>query len=304
MLLDRDSIYKTRKRAKFFLSSRLVDRRRINLGGLRKLADFSFDVPLYSSSDSLGKVANRLMKSFEKIDSSNLHVIFVNIDLAPHLKSIFTKLQDSFDGIYIIDTRDQSLTQKPDWVGSKATWAAPHIQDPESSSGLCIPVGLEERRRLENNLPLPNRSKSKLMKILVGPFAVTHPNRANLMCKSNTPVIDVYRDRVNSLKYGMMIQKYSFVLCPRGNGIDTHRVWETLCANNIPIVEDSEWAGYFRRLGFPFVILENLEEVWSWDAKTISKIYFENASRLSHTKTLLSNVFWFNHIQTFSNKKP
>ena len=303
MLLDRDSIYKTRKRAKFLLSSRLVDRQRINLGGLRKLADFSFDIPLYSNLGSLDKVALRLTKSFENADINNLHVVYVNIDLAPHLKTIFAKLQHSFDGVYIIDTRDQSLSQKPDWVGSKATWAAPHIQDPESSTGLCIPVGLEERRRLENNSPLPNRSQRKLMKILIGPFALTHPKRANLMCKSNTPIIDVYPDRVNSLKYGRMIQKYSFVLCPRGNGIDTHRVWETLCANNIPIVEDSEWARYFRRLGFPFVILENLEEIWSWDAKKINQVYFENTSRLSQTKTFLSNVFWLNHIQTFSNKK-
>jgi len=33
------------------------------------------------------------------------------------------------------------------------------------------------------------------------------------------------------------IRNHTFVLCPRGNGIDTHRVWETLYMGSIPIVK-------------------------------------------------------------------
>ena len=32
------------------------------------------------------------------------------------------------------------------------------------------------------------------------------------------------------------IRKHRFVLCPEGNGFDTHRLWETLYCNRIPIV--------------------------------------------------------------------
>lgn len=32
------------------------------------------------------------------------------------------------------------------------------------------------------------------------------------------------------------LRNHSFVLCPRGNGVDTHRVWETLYMGSIPIV--------------------------------------------------------------------
>jgi hypothetical protein len=32
------------------------------------------------------------------------------------------------------------------------------------------------------------------------------------------------------------IRNHKFVLCPRGNGIDTHRLWETLYMGSIPIV--------------------------------------------------------------------
>jgi hypothetical protein len=33
------------------------------------------------------------------------------------------------------------------------------------------------------------------------------------------------------------IRNHTFVLCPRGNGIDTHRLWETLYMGSIPIVK-------------------------------------------------------------------
>ena len=32
------------------------------------------------------------------------------------------------------------------------------------------------------------------------------------------------------------IRNHAFVLCPRGNGVDTHRLWETLYMGSIPIV--------------------------------------------------------------------
>jgi hypothetical protein len=36
------------------------------------------------------------------------------------------------------------------------------------------------------------------------------------------------------------LRTYDFVLCPRGNGIDTHRLWETLYMGGIPVVRRSE----------------------------------------------------------------
>lgn len=62
-------------------------------------------------------------------------------------------------------------------------------------------------------------------------------------------VFDMFKD-FNDIKIGSIENsidgrrkfleeiKYSkFVLCPRGNGIDTHRLWETLYMGSIPIVK-------------------------------------------------------------------
>jgi len=46
---------------------------------------------------------------------------------------------------------------------------------------------------------------------------------------------------------------------PPGNGIDTHRVWETLLVGGIPIVEKNDLYTEFTRQGVPLIMLDNWE---------------------------------------------
>jgi hypothetical protein len=50
------------------------------------------------------------------------------------------------------------------------------------------------------------------------------------------------------------LQEHKFVLCPPGNGKDTHRAWESLYFGAIPVVEDSAMNRYFSTL-FPMVVV-------------------------------------------------
>jgi len=56
------------------------------------------------------------------------------------------------------------------------------------------------------------------------------------------------------------LRSHVFVLCPRGNGRDTHRLWETLYMGSIPIVEEDLALEDFREL-FPICFVKNWEEV-------------------------------------------
>jgi hypothetical protein len=49
------------------------------------------------------------------------------------------------------------------------------------------------------------------------------------------------------------IRNHKFVLCPRGNGIDTHRLWETLYMGSIPIVQNHIAYSNFKDLPICFV---------------------------------------------------
>ena len=42
---------------------------------------------------------------------------------------------------------------------------------------------------------------------------------------------------INPANYYFELPKYKFVICPEGNGLDTHRLYEALMAGCIPIVE-------------------------------------------------------------------
>jgi hypothetical protein len=40
-------------------------------------------------------------------------------------------------------------------------------------------------------------------------------------------------------EFWQTLNEYAFVICPFGNGLDTHRTWEVLCLGRIPIVQKS-----------------------------------------------------------------
>lgn len=55
------------------------------------------------------------------------------------------------------------------------------------------------------------------------------------------------------------IKKSNFVLCPRGNGIDTHRLWETLYMGSIPIVKRERAHHLFYDL--PILFVDSWEQI-------------------------------------------
>jgi len=54
---------------------------------------------------------------------------------------------------------------------------------------------------------------------------------------------------------------HEFALCPRGNGIDTHRFWESLYLDVIPIVERSTHVEYWQASGLPLLAIDDWSEV-------------------------------------------
>jgi|LauGreDrversion4_2_1035121.scaffolds.fasta_scaffold12789_5 hypothetical protein len=55
------------------------------------------------------------------------------------------------------------------------------------------------------------------------------------------------------------IRNHEFVLCPRGNGVDTHRLWETLYMGSIPIVKNDIAHSGWQDL--PILFINNWNEI-------------------------------------------
>ena len=93
----------------------------------------------------------------------------------------------------------------------------------------------------------------------------------------------------------------AFVLCPPGNGYDTHRAWEALCLGRIPIIQDLPINEVYRDLPvwivsdwnhFAQLTVDDLKRVWS-DMVSKWKEYKWQKLRLQ---------YWKNYIQHIQNE--
>lgn len=72
-------------------------------------------------------------------------------------------------------------------------------------------------------------------------------------------------------RFLQQVASHRFVLCPRGNGVDTHRVWEALYLKSIPIVRRSQAMSFFDDL--PILFVDRWEE--ALDAGLLARAYDE-----------------------------
>jgi hypothetical protein len=99
--------------------------------------------------------------------------------------------------------------------------------------------------------------------VLLNINKTTHPERSYVFDKfSKESYVTVSLPDVSMegrKKYLIDIASHDFVLCPRGNGIDTHRLWETLYMERIPIVIYTDAHASF--IGLPILFINSWDEL-------------------------------------------
>jgi len=63
----------------------------------------------------------------------------------------------------------------------------------------------------------------------------------------------------SQLNYIKELSKYTYAICPEGNGLDTHRFWEALFLQTIPIVVRNPLVEQIQSSGIPCILID------SWD---------------------------------------
>jgi len=297
----RDEMFRQRQKARLYLTRNFVDRDRLNLGAFRDFCDLDVSIPLYAEIERVHK--QKLNEELISRFHSGVRLIFIDFRLTSLLNLFLGVIYKRFDGTFIIDTADLSVQVQPNWVGPSASWAAAHIPDPEESTGTLLPLGVEDARWSKNNLPwlFPNRLR-KVPKILVGPFGPTHQSRRELSMLHSINNVVVLRKRLSPARYSHQSSKYKFVFCPRGNGIDTHRVWETIYRGSIPILMKDEWSEYLAKLGFPFFIIENTSDLYDLTIHELERAYDTLQQKLITNAHLLTNEFWLQKLSKPTNK--
>lgn len=62
-------------------------------------------------------------------------------------------------------------------------------------------------------------------------------------------------------KYIINLSTYKFCICPEGNGVDTHRLWECLYLKVVPIVINNEFTRILLRYNIPLHVINTWNEL-------------------------------------------
>ncbi len=92
-------------------------------------------------------------------------------------------------------------------------------------------------------------------------------------------------------KFLQEIKSSKFVICPRGNGIDTHRLWETLYMGSIPIVKYHR--AYELFIDLPILFINDWSEI---NEEFLNKKYIEIINK-DWNMDKLKISYWTNFIK-------
>lgn len=163
---------------------------------------------------------------------------------------------------------------------------------PEAENISFLPIGVEDFKWGRNGMPWNFWMKSdftaKKKLVLVGPFGRTHASRAACIDESRASnMAELLIERMPSWQYASVASTFLFIACPRGNGLDTHRFWETLYRKSIPVVIRDHHSENLAKYSLPHVAISDWAHLHDFRIKD-----FEKISKEIPANSLLSQKWW------------
>lgn len=93
--------------------------------------------------------------------------------------------------------------------------------------------------------------------------------------------------------YARDLASSKFVIAPRGNGLDTHRLWEAMYAGSIPVTKTSSLDSLLA--GLPVVILQD----WSELSEEFLNQKYEEMKENAYSIDKLSADFYFHQMESY-----
>ena len=199
-------------------------------------------------------------------------------------------LQTSFTLVTI--ESDEAVPQQEKWLNNKNLiawygWNSVH------TNVIPIPIGLDANIQF-TSMHSVSTKMVKQSKMLVA-FRLNRDERKELHARVNgldfaevKTYVDMRENPTKLRLYYELMSSYKWVLCPRGMGEDTHRVWEALYMGAIPVVLKSSISDIYA--GLPVIQLDSwsdlslakLNELEPRQPLHIENAYFEHWRELIH----------------------
>jgi len=136
-----------------------------------------------------------------------------------------------------------------------------------------LPIGIANSMWSHGNLSLfndqgfMNTINNKTRKVYFNFKIATNIDKRQICYDSLKDKLEWIQD-VEPLNNFVRLKDFEFCVCPEGNGVDTHRLWECFYLKVVPIVIKSPFTNILINQGLPIYILEN------WGDLDINKLNY------------------------------
>jgi hypothetical protein len=242
----------------------------------------------YVSGDTFRSFSKFIYDEYTSFNPENLKnkdIVFVKTDLLEdYFKYVHPKIKVKY--ILLSHNSDEIInSQHKKYLDSKIIhWFAQNLVEEFADNVSIIPIGLENRWYLNNGKlrtlkRFENGKYEKDFLVLSAFNPETNIERfALLKSLKNNDLID--KPEIDKkTQYLDFVSKSKFVLCPEGNGPDTHRIWESLLFQSIPIMKESSFTNILQKAGIPVLVFSDWEEINFCDFDFFNNYYEKNKSR-------------------------
>ena len=255
----------------------------------------------FISGDTFRDYSDHIFDETKGFDSSKVKrndVVFLKSDFIDiYFKYFHPKIIEP----YILLTHNSDFILKEEHTSYKDDmiihWFAQNLAFVSDDNFSLLPIGLENKRYLTNGV-LTNfkgySNQKKTKHILCSFNKNTHPERTEVLSIiKNNGYVDISNFGTPK-EYVKNLSKYKFSICPRGNGSDTHRFWESLMVGTFPIVAKTPFTKNLESMGIPALYLDNWSDLNHYNSQDLNELFIELKKRNLYDYLLFE--FWKKNI--------
>jgi hypothetical protein len=230
----------------------------------KKYAHYIFDESGFHSNQ---QCASKILTFFIKTDYIKSFFDHFKIPNNPFI--IITHNSD-----YAIDNHCKKYLEYPNLI----KWYAQNV-DYEHINLIPIPIGIANEQWSHGNATTLSNIINKQLnkkKLIYANFNIYTNIKQRQNCMQN-----IQKHKSISIEHNVSFETYLthtaesyFSICPLGNGIDSHRIWESLYLKTIPITENTYNINYLQnKFNLPIIFINEWEEINN--ITLTEKIYYD-----------------------------
>lgn len=194
---------------------------------------------------------------------ANPRLIFIYSHRLPDFMAKLHLIQNSF--VLVSHNSDENITEKYQEILDHPKLIIWHAQNPmvKHVKLHLLPIGIANSMWRHGNLAslrrILEKNNPKVRDIYFYFNLITNKDE-RLECKEALEMkLAFEQPKGNFEEYLDHLSKHKYAICPPGNGIDSHRIWECLYLGVIPIVKRSTFTELLSE-SYPCVILNSWQE--------------------------------------------